>query len=61
MHRFFDRAGSGRDSRIAPQPVFPSTNSKSVGTPDSPISRLNSPACAYPCQRFASALTSADA
>jgi hypothetical protein len=61
MHRFLDRAGSDRDSRIAPQPVLPSACSKNVGTPNSPISRLNSPACAYPCQRFAHALTNADA
>jgi hypothetical protein len=61
MRRFFDRAGPDNDSRIAPQPVLPSANSKSVGAPDSPISRLNSPACAYPCQRFACALTNADA
>jgi hypothetical protein len=41
--------------------MLPSANSKNVGTPNSPISRLNSPACAYPCQRFAGALTNADA
>jgi hypothetical protein len=41
--------------------VLPSANSKGVGTPDSPISRLNSPACTYPCQRFADALANADA
>jgi hypothetical protein len=61
MHRFLDRAGSDCDSRIAPQPVLPSACSKSVGAPDLPISRLNSPACAYPCQRFAHVLTDADA
>jgi hypothetical protein len=33
----------------------------SVGTPITRISRLNSPAYTYPCQRFANALTNADA
>jgi hypothetical protein len=33
----------------------------SVGTPVSLISRLNSPAYTYPCERFAHALTNADA
>ena len=61
MHGFFDHAGPRHGSRIAPCPVLPSANSKSVGAPNSPISRLNSPACAYPCQRFACALTNADA
>jgi hypothetical protein len=32
-----------------------------VGIPEVVISRLNSPACVYPCQRFAAALTDADA
>jgi hypothetical protein len=32
-----------------------------VGTPVLLISRLNSPACTCPCQRFATALTDADA
>ena len=61
MPRVFDRAGPDHGSRIAPCPVLPSANSKSVGAPDSPISRLNSPACTYPCQRFADALAIADA
>ena len=61
MPGFFDRAGPDHGSRIAPCPVLPSANSKGVGTPDSPISRLNSPACTYPCQRFADALANADA
>jgi hypothetical protein len=61
MHRFSDRAGSVCGSRIAPQTVLPSANSKSVGTPDLPISQLNSLACACPCQRFAYVLTNADA
>jgi hypothetical protein len=61
MRGFLDRAGSDCDSRIAPQPVLPSACSKNVSTPNSPISRLNSPACPYPCQRFARALTNADA
>ena len=33
----------------------------SVGTPVLVISRLNSPACTFPCQRFAGALAGADA
>ena len=32
-----------------------------VGTPNAGISRLNSPACAYPYQRFTDALTNASA
>jgi hypothetical protein len=34
MHRFFDRAGPDRDSRITPKSVLPSAHSNSVGTPD---------------------------
>jgi hypothetical protein len=41
--------------------MWPSTYYDSVGTPDALISRLNSPTCTYPCQRFASALTDVDA
>jgi hypothetical protein len=33
----------------------------SVGTPDLLISRLNSPACTYPCERFAAPLRVANA
>ncbi len=61
MRRFFDRAGSAGNSRITPPTMLPSGPVNSVGTPDSLISRLNSPTCAYPCQRFALALTDADA
>jgi hypothetical protein len=61
MHRFFDRAGSDGSSRITLPPVLPSGLVNGVGTPNSLISRLDSPACAYPCQRFAAALTDADA
>jgi len=32
---------------------LPSTYWDGVGTPISLISRLNDPACTYPCQRFA--------
>jgi hypothetical protein len=34
MHRFFDRAGLDRGSRITPRPMLPSVNSKSVGAPN---------------------------
>jgi len=61
MHRFSDRAGSTSDSRIAPPVMLPSALLNNVGTPISLISRLNSPACTYPCQRFADALTDANA
>ena len=61
MHRFSDRAGSTGDSRIAPPAMLPSDLFNGVGTPTSLISRLNSPACTYPCQRFAVALTDANA
>ena len=61
MHRFFDRAGSANGSRITPSPMLPSALFNSVGTPITLISRLNSPACTYPCQRFAVILAGADA
>jgi hypothetical protein len=61
MHRFSDRAGSDCDSRIAPQPMLPSDIVNSLGTPIALISRLNSPACTCPCQRFADALADVDA
>ncbi len=61
MHRFFDRAGSIGGSRVAPPMMLPSASVNSVGTPVSLISRLNSPACTYPCQRFAGALADDDA
>ena len=37
--------------------VLPSALAHGVGTPIAHISRLNHPACAYPCQRFATPLT----
>jgi hypothetical protein len=61
MPRFSDRAGSSGDSRITPPAMLPSNLLNGVGTPVSLISRLNSPAYTYPCQRFADALTDADA
>ena len=61
MPGFSDRAGSADGSRIAPPAMLPSAYLNGVGTPNSLISRLNSPACTYPCQRFAAALTNADA
>jgi hypothetical protein len=41
--------------------MLPSAQLYGVGTPNWLISRLNSPAYAYPCQRFADALTNANA
>jgi hypothetical protein len=46
---------------IALLAVLPSVSLNDVGTPNTLISRLNSPACTYPCQRFADALTNANA
>jgi len=59
MPWFSDRAGSPGDSRIAPPAMLPSDLFDGVGTPVSLISRLNSLACTYPCQRFADTLTDA--
>jgi len=61
MPWFSDRAGSTGDSRITPPAMLPSGLLNGVGTPVSLISRLNSLACTYPCQRFADVLTDADA
>jgi hypothetical protein len=41
--------------------MLPSAYVDGVGTPIDVISRLYVPACSYPCQRFALALTGADA
>ena len=41
--------------------MLPSASVNRVGTPNSLISRLNSPACTYPYQRFANALTDINA
>ncbi len=57
MHRFIDRVGSPNSSRITLLAMLPSALRNGVGTPKALISRLNSPACTYPCQRFAAALT----
>jgi hypothetical protein len=61
MQWFSDRAGSTDSSRIALPAMLPSALVNGVGTLDSLISRLNRPACTYPCQRFASALADVDA
>ena len=55
MPWFSDRAGSPDGSRITLPEVLPSAFN-GVGTPVFYISRLNSPACAYPCQRFTAPL-----
>ena len=46
---------------IALRAMLPSASVNSVGTPVKGISRLNNPACTYPCQRFTAALTGASA
>ena len=61
MPWFSDRAGSPGDSRVTPPAISPSGLVNGVGTPNSLISRLNSPACTYPFQRFTDALTNANA
>jgi hypothetical protein len=61
MPWFSDRAGSPGDSRITPPAMLPSGLLNGVGTPVSLISRLNSLACTYPCQRFATVLADVDA
>jgi hypothetical protein len=46
---------------IAHPRVLPSAPNYSVGARGEMISRLDSPACTYPCQRFTLVLTDADA
>jgi hypothetical protein len=41
--------------------MLPSASLNGVGTPEPLISRLNSRACTYPCQRFTCALEDAGA
>ena len=61
MLRFSDRAGPGRDSRITPRSVLPSVIPTTWASRTNLISRLNSPACTCPCQRFTCALANAGA
>lgn len=61
MPRFSDRAGSRDSSRITLPQMLPSAYRDGVGTPEENVSRLNGPACTYPCQRFTDALTDASA
>ena len=61
MPWFFDLAGPTDGSRVTSPAVLPSDLFNGVGTPTSLISRLNSLACTYPCERFASVLTNVDA
>ena len=49
--------GVRRRLAITPPTMWPSACGDGVGTPIDLISRLNSPACTYPYQRFADALT----
>ena len=53
--------GVRRQLAIARPTMWPSANYNGVGTHEALISRLNSPACTYPCQHFANTLTSANA
>jgi len=57
MPWFSDRAGSGISSRLALAPGVAFRPYDGVGTPKVVISRLSSPACVYPCQRFVVVLT----
>jgi hypothetical protein len=52
MPWFCDHAGSAGGSRPTPPAVLPSAN-EPAWAPRIAISRLHSPACTYPCQRFA--------
>ena len=61
MHRVLRPRGVRQQLAIALPAMLPSASVNSVGTPNWLISRLNSPACTCPCQRFAAALTDADA
>ena len=61
MQWFSDRAGSAGSSRITLPAMLPSASVNGVGTLDSLISRLNSPACTYPFQRFAPVFTDVNA
>ena len=49
--------GVRRPLAITRPAMLPSASVNGVGTPKPLISRLNSRACTYPCQRFAHALT----
>jgi hypothetical protein len=60
MPWFFDRTGPTSDSHNATGRIA-FHQSHNVGTPDKMITRLNSPAYTYPCQRFACTLTSTHA
>jgi hypothetical protein len=51
--------GVRRQLAVTLPTMWPSASGDGVGTPEMVISRLNSPACTYPCQRFARALTDA--
>ena len=57
MHRFFDHAGSGGSSRKRCHRCCLPLRGTTSAPRTRVISRLNSPACVYPCQRFANALT----
>jgi hypothetical protein len=60
MPRLSRPRGVRRQLAITLPPMLPSALRNGVGTPNPWISRLNNPAYAYPCQRFADALTNAN-
>jgi hypothetical protein len=53
--------GVRRQLAVTLPTMWPSASGDGVGTPEMVISRLNSPACTYPCQRFAHVLADANA
>jgi len=61
MPGFHRPRGARRQLAITLPPMWPSAFRDGVGTPMPLISRLTSPACTYPCQRFTDALTNASA
>jgi hypothetical protein len=60
MHGVFDR-GVRQQLAITLRAMLPSASVNSVGTPVKGISRLDNPACRYPCQCFAATLTNGGA
>jgi hypothetical protein len=61
MPRFHRPRGVPRQLAKTLPTMLPSAFRDSVSTPIPLISRLTSPACTYPCQRFTDALTNVSA
>jgi hypothetical protein len=61
MPGFHRPRGVHQQLAIALPAMWPSALRDGVGTPNRLISRLTSPACTYPRQRFTDALTNASA